>query len=176
MFPYPLLTSHLPDHGSSKIPFPKIGVPLLAEAALAKYAYYFLEELKLKNKQVNTVAEIEETKDAIWKVHDKAWEAQRAYERLASDVDPEEELLKVRINVRKSFFKVETEESESELCSGGISIKKKEYNKTQEQQLGILENAFTNGSETEFKNNLKNEIKKQNPDLDDDIINDLVGE
>ena len=77
---------------------------LSVDTALALYKQYFKESLMLKLEPISNVDEIDKVRDKLWKVDDKLWQAKRAYERLTNAVEPEEELLKIRIDVRSELY------------------------------------------------------------------------
>jgi len=153
---------------------------MTADAALARYKYHFAEKIRLKTTTVSTVKEIEEINSLIWKEDDKIYDAKRQYEKLAIDVDPEEELLRARISARKELYNINTpdiprSDSVSEYSELLSAISEKSEETVELEKGGLLNAALETGGEEDYLANLRKEIKKENPELSDEIIDDLIG-
>jgi len=63
--------------------------------SLARYKYYFGEQLKLKMQPFSNIIEYDKIREQLNNIDDKLWTAKREYERSMLATDPEEEFVRL---------------------------------------------------------------------------------
>ena len=144
---------------------------------LAQYKYYIAEQLKLKLQTFKNMDEYEKIREQLYQIDDKLWSIKNELKRnINNEEELEEKLLKIRIDTKKEVLDVN--------CSGGKKpekIKTMENNNTKlkinkeiSNNNGLLNSMLSSLNETEAKERLKIAIQNEYPELEPDIINDLV--
>ena len=115
---------------------------------LQDYKKNFTDIVKLKYSEIKNYADLERIRNKISNYESRIWDLEYAYKRVSNSQDPEDDLLKIRIDVRKDYNKESNKQYEEDLLA-------KLAGKTKKQQFTVL--------------------KKEYPDWDEEFIKEIVG-
>lgn len=122
--------------------------PMTKESSLAKYKLLYKDQLRLKLSPIKNYADMDRIRDAIYKNDDELYSAKRDYEKVADPLTFEDELLKVRLDIRNEVL------NETNVQNEVSDLLEKIMDKTPEEQVKI--------------------IKKEFPEMSEEIIKDLL--
>jgi len=122
--------------------------PMTKESSLAKYRLLYKDQLRLKLSPIKNYADIDRIRDEIYKNDDELYSAKRDYEKVADPLTYEDELLKVRLDIRNEVL------NETNVQNEVSDLLEKIMDKTPEEQIKI--------------------IKKEFPEMSEEVIKDLL--
>ena len=122
--------------------------PVTKESSLAKYKLLYKDQLRLKLSSIKTYADIDRIREDIYKIDDELYSAKRDYEKVSDPLIFEDDLLKVRLEIRNTVL------NETNVQNEVADLLEKIMDKTPEEQVKI--------------------IKKEFPDMSEEIIKDLL--